>query len=407
MSSARPVTRAVSIGSEDDVSPSNSRTSYPANRVLDFAGAANRGRKSLHVVEDTHSPFKPKKALRRSQGPIRPDPFDIQRSPISQAHAPTTQHEESVADGRDDTAQPLEDGAAEWDDAPALGGDDNFYEAYESPVEGDGDEQHDDQASASAKSGQKRARSSLQSTQGRNVSDTIQEEEAEPAQKKRRGRPSSEKEKVIVHTQDGPETIDPSLIAYGDSYIVENDNGEGPSVSQAEATSKPKKRGRPNASKAKTRAPAPKAASPVKVYQRGGSVGPISNVNLRATTPFEDANQRSSRYGRNLIKPLQYWANETRIYRNGDIEGIVRADPVEVIKEKANKKKKKSKRNTKRLDDIEEVSDTESVLADSWEDEQGVLTYTLANYNPETGLGDPDDPIEEGMLNRDSCTRIC
>jgi centromere protein C len=119
---------------------------------------------------------------------------------------------------------------------------------------------------------------------------------------------------------------------------------------------------------------------------------------LRATTPFEDAQNNASRFGRNLIKPLKYWANESRIYRNGDIEGIVRAEPVEIVsKARARKSRKKGRKPAQKLEDIEEVSDTESILPDEWEDERGVLAFDLANYDPATGTGDIDDAIRQGM----------
>nr|POE59398.1 vegetative incompatibility protein het-e-1 [Quercus suber] len=44
------------------------------------------------------------------------------------------------------------------------------------------------------------------------------------------------------------------------------------------------------------------------------SLGSSSNTILRIKTHFEDANQRTSRFGRNLLKPLKYWVNESRGY---------------------------------------------------------------------------------------------
>ena len=123
-------------------------------------------------------------------------------------------------------------------------------------------------------------------------------------------------------------------------------------------------------------------------------MGPMNNYHLRATTPFEDAGERVSRFGRNLIQPLKYWANEARIYKRGVIEGIVRAEEVELPKKK--RPKKKGRKRINKLDDIDEDSETESVMADEWEDEVGVIAGMVANWDPETQMGNPEDLIREG-----------
>lgn len=121
-------------------------------------------------------------------------------------------------------------------------------------------------------------------------------------------------------------------------------------------------------------------------------MGPVSNVNLRATTPFEDAGSNVTRSGRPVYKPLQYWANETRVWRHGQVEGIVRAEEVEKPKPKKGKKrgrkpKKQTNGTTTKLDDIEEESETESTFADEWEDSVGVIAGSVAAYDPLTGTG--------------------
>lgn len=232
-----------------------------------------------------------------------------------------------------------------------------------------------------------------------------------PSRKKR----SSGADKVIVHRDDGYETIDPSELAHGDQYMVDDDGEGAPEaelsqrldsqlhVEEEAPQGKKGKGGR----KKKGKAPAPKerdpnrsmqnrgSASPSKRQQRGTSVGPISNVNLRAVTPFEDSGNTQSRFGRNLIQPLKYWENESRIWRQGEVEGIVRAEHVEKPKPPTKRRRKGGRRG--RLDSIDEESDTESVMPDEWEDEVGVITGTVANFNPATRLGDPEDPIQEGM----------
>lgn len=73
MSSAKPA----STGEQEDALDSPRAHSQPsAHRKLDFAGPTDRNRKSIHVA-DTQIPFKPKKTLRRSNGPARPDLFEL------------------------------------------------------------------------------------------------------------------------------------------------------------------------------------------------------------------------------------------------------------------------------------------------------------------------------------------
>ncbi|KAK3111396.1 mitotic fidelity of chromosome transmission- protein, partial [Teratosphaeriaceae sp. CCFEE 6253] len=98
------------------------------------------------------------------------------------------------------------------------------------------------------------------------------------------------------------------------------------------------------------------SASPSKKRPEGREVsaGPSSTYALRATPPFEDATTRS-RFCRNVMKPLQYCANESRIYKHGEIEGIVRANEVSILKRRSNgaATKKGKKVLGKRLDELE------------------------------------------------------
>jgi centromere protein C len=260
--------------------------------------------------------------------------------------------------------------------------------------------------------GQKRDRASLQGAdQTEQLDSSVVMTDAMPLpQKRKRGRPR--KSDTLLETAAEGENIDQSQLATGDQSVL--DNGGGPSTLNLNqdieaATDAPvaKRRGRPpkssqpkSSEKPKSSSKMPKSSqqSPSKSGAQGASVGPVSNVHLRATTPFEDSHNHASRYGRNLIKPLKYWQNESRIYRNGNIEGIVRAEEAELVKTRARKPHKRGGKPKQRLEVIEEVSDTESIAPDEWEGERGVLSFDLANYDPATGLGDIDDAIRQGMF---------
>jgi centromere protein C len=428
MSSVRPSARAESIPANENSSPTNALKSNQANRVLNFAGANNRTRKSLYV-EETQSPFKPRKALRRSQGPLRPDPFALQDSPEVQrnAHAPHDDYppadedvEQSIEDVQQDFDVPFADDA---DDSGMAQPMDNDADMNGTAGDLDASEMAATAESALARMrGQKRDRASLHGAEqaGQQDSSMVMTDSIAPPPKRKRGRPR--KSDTIVETTADVRHIDQSQIATGDHSLL--DNGEGPSTLNLSQGAEPttdssgakRKRGRPpkdskpkiaEQPKPSTEPPKPSQQSPSKSNARGASVGPVSNVHLRATTPFEDSQNHASRYGRNLIKPLMYWKNETRIYRNGNIEGIIRAEEAEIPKTPRGRKAQKRGRKPKqKLENIEEVSDTESILPDEWEDDRGVLAFDLANYDPETGTGDIDDAIRQGTFPIPSLTSV-
>lgn len=256
--------------------------------------------------------------------------------------------------------------------------------------------------------------------QGDNDDSQVSTASQQPA-KKRPGRPR--KSDITVLQDQTEQTIDPALLANGDSYlapinedleveaapappITKKKPGRKPKAQKAAPASKAPKERDPNQSMRRT-----KSGSPTKVNDRAPShspskrAGTVSNVNLRASTPFEDAHQRMSRSGRPILKPLKHWAGETYVWKHGEVEGIIRAD--EVKKPSAGKKKAKGRRRAPRagargsardLGDIAEESDTESTVPDDWEEQVGVIAGTVAAWDPDAQQGNPDDPIREGTF---------
>lgn len=436
MSTGRAATQRLSADLLADGSPARPRT-LPANRVLDF------GAQTVHKSIESASPFKPKRTLRRSVGPgatalQKPFASPTQDSKVIHEIADASQEEEEAEAAAGAIVEEEDAKPAIVDDGPLLideDQDEDVMPQQPSPIEEEPEHIEPPQTTPSKrkpgrprKSGDsitrsqithsspaqslKRSRASLE--EGEASSSQLQIEAAAPAQKKRRGRPSKDKS-VIVHQDVGDAVIDPSLLAHGDQYVHEVEVDEEEAAEAADEVPELPAKGR---GKGKGRAKAPKERdanrrmksssvqlndSPSKYRgskapSRGGSVGPVSNVHLRATTPFEDANERTSRYGRNLIQPLKYWANESRIYNHGELEGIVRADEVEIPKKKARRRAKKSKKGIRKLDDADEESETESVLPDEWEDDVGVIAGQIATWDPATQMGDPDNLIREGPL---------
>ncbi|KAI7195686.1 hypothetical protein KC363_g1322 [Hortaea werneckii] len=361
-----------------------------------------------------------------------PEPTVVDETTVNQTEQQTEQQTEIEED-----EQQTELPQAEDDGPLTLDGDDGYQTTYDDQAPGEEVGAEEEQSSPSGRrasrprksiesvkdtivepspstakatpSSRKRNRASMESQHAETVADgtTVQEDQssihqepsvvASPPQKKPRGRPR--KDKVVVHHEDGDEAIDPQLLAHGDQYTADEHLQQRLKDIKKSKPGAPRERD-PNRSMRAATSPVrnqrasidPSVKSPNKrPTSRGGSMGPVSNVNLRATTPFEDAGSNVTRSGRPVYKPLQYWANETRVWRHGQVEGIVRAEEVEKPKPKKGKKRgrkpKKQTNGTSKLDDIEEESETESTFADEWEDSVGVIAGSVAAYDPLTGTG--------------------
>jgi len=260
---------------------------------------------------------------------------------------------------------------------------------------------------------------SVEENENENDASQVSAAQESPA-RKRPGRPRNSDVTVITANE---QTVDQAVSAHGDSYLAPINEDDEVEAAPASPITKKKPGRKPKAQKA---AKAPKERDPNQSMRRTPSgspgkanardlalsrspskrAGSVSNVNLRASTPFEDAHQRMSRSGRPILAPLKHWAGESYVWKNGEVEGIIRAD--EVKTPKGDKKKKaKGRRRAPRaggrgasndLDMIAEESDTESTVPDEWEEQVGVIAGTVAAWDPDLQQGIPEDPIREGML---------
>lgn len=417
MSSARPTANRSAGGgggeAEADRSSPPSETHAPANRKLDFAGA-NRHRKSVNTV-DAQSPFKPRKVLRRSDGPARRSIYD-QVGEEGDEDNGNVNIEQSI---EDIGPIPVEEDYEIYDIPQVDEEDQPPVSAKRKPGRPRKSDQSDaimaqqsPQFAETVSAGEKRGRASWDETEN-SISHS---QAADPSSSRSKKIRTSTAGSVTVH-RDNDDDVTPAPIdqdptevdAQLHSQLQEGPEPPPPVKGRGRPKGKGKKAAPPkerdaNRAMQKRQSPVKMNDSPSKRY-RGGSAGPVSNVQLRATTPFDDSNQTTSRAGRNLIQPLKFWQNESLIWKGGEIEGVIRADPVETSRAKA-KRRKKSK-TSQRLKSIEEESDTESILPDEWEAEMGVITGNIAAWNPLTKSADPGDPIQEGVLtyrfHRETC----
>ncbi|KXL41810.1 MAG: hypothetical protein FE78DRAFT_511319 [Acidomyces sp. 'richmondensis'] len=421
MSTSRPHTtgKRVLPLSDDERTPerAGSRTQPPANRKLSF------GAEKVVTSIEALSPFRPKNVLRRSFGAVHPDPFaspvrepqDSQTSPNGAVDQepqeldllPQIEDDEPLVD-MDNGYQPMHDDATPDAEDREPGSERKTPIGPQTTLSTDGSINVLSRHTTPSK---KRDRTSMECESVHVDEDPPLEPSgygSSPSSKRSRSRLSVDG--MMEDQGDVEITIDPSLLAQGDERVEETPQEE---------IEQPRKKGKGRKGKAaalKDRDPnrAIRAqTSPVKLRdgpsqgskspgkrtgRRGVSVGPVSNMSLRATTPFEDATA-TTRSGRPVIKPLQYWANETRVWKNGECEGIIRAE--EVVKPKPHgnrgRRKPKKRQRVSKLEDISEESETESTMADEWEEEVGVIAGNVASWDPETQMGNPHDPIHEDL----------
>nr|POE53487.1 hypothetical protein CFP56_28709 [Quercus suber] len=431
VSSTRPQTRggSASLGRSPGSPTSHlSKTQPPPNRVLDFAPT-----KIVKSIEP-NSPFKPKKNLRRSLGPARPNPFVSHTKPVDMEIDAIEEVENETVE--EDVSPPTISGALQENE------DHEMLPAMESPVQfGDDqdayqiieDEPIPDQTAVEKESSMRQSSVRLSSV-------PAPESPWQPGSRKRSRSSYEDQHEVheadisLAHAQhngyqsddqshrepgtpsvneeaedDLDQTIDPNLLQTEEQARAENERREARKHSKKSGPiSKPVKRAtiddsnengsldqrqRPTSNRGRGAGPAGAARA---------SAGPSSKFHLRATTPFEDAGGRVSRFGRTLIEPLKFWANETKVYRHGEMDGIIRAEEVPEKPKKKPRKKPGRKRNKESsLDAIGEDSETESCHPDEWEDEIGVIAGFVAKWDPEKQVGNAEDLIKEGRSDVD------
>lgn len=141
-----------------------------------------------------------------------------------------------------------------------------------------------------------------------------------------------------------------------------------------------------------------KMSSPVQVQR--GPPRPKNNKGLyilRRETP--DDGFAHTRYGRNVIKPLAFWKNESVVYDESEvadgkggnfllpsIKEVIRAEEVEKNSVRRKKTSKASSKRKRANSDVEDEGE-EGSLAEAWESEPGRIYGEIRIWNPEEEMG--------------------
>jgi len=120
------------------------------------------------------------------------------------------------------------------------------------------------------------------------------------------------------------------------------------------------------------------------------------SIRLRSNTPFEDEGCKVTRSGRASIKPLAYWKNESQIYRHGELEGVVRAHEIVAPKRVINRPYQRKRSMLGRIAE-EEDEEPEDLLPEAWEKEIRVIRGPVRRWDEEVQAGHPTEEDEEGM----------
>ena len=121
----------------------------------------------------------------------------------------------------------------------------------------------------------------------------------------------------------------------------------------------------------------------------------------RSETPGDELNFRTTRAGRNVVKPLAYWRGEAAVWGASKVEGgnlilpsikeVIRTEEVpEPIRRKTTRRARP--RRPPQEDDLPDDDEQEY-----WETEAGVMRASVMLWDPITGRGDEEAVEEAGM----------
>ncbi|KAI4247408.1 MAG: hypothetical protein L6R42_009615 [Xanthoria sp. 1 TBL-2021] len=375
-----------SRGIEHDT-PTHRAMSNPPNRLLDFSKTSETSAKGSVKNGKLPAPRGPMSKPSPMSGKRKRDLFDL---PPDQDEEPSG-GETSLVNGiiPEDT----------YDDNQNMPGD-NFDDSLQLPNGGDVSHVTDDQlpedANTISPSIEKDTAAIPMKTKGKRgrpaASTLAQVETPNPAPSPgRRGRPPK-KPRIDAPEEDAVEGAAEPL--------------KKPSRAQAAAMQPPRPRGGRGRQALALGDPNTKL-QPRRRASRSVSKGPLSPSKTRfitrSETPGDELSFRTTRAGRNVVKPLAFWRGESAVFGGGRLEEgnlvlpsikeIIRTEEVpEPRRRKTPGQPRRRRKPTRRSEDDElpEEEDDEEY----WETEGGVMRASVMLWDPTTGRGDEENMEE-------------
>lgn len=134
----------------------------------------------------------------------------------------------------------------------------------------------------------------------------------------------------------------------------------------------------------------------------------------RSETPAQDSGARTTRAGRNVLKPVAFWRGERIVYGDGLLEGsiltlpgikeVIRTEEVAAPRPKRpTYRRPKPSSRVKEAQGDEEEEEEEEDEREAWETEAGIVRAQVLQWDQITGRYDEENTEEAGMLSMQAC----
>lgn len=243
----------------------------------------------------------------------------------------------------------------------------------------------------------------MKGKRGRHAASALaQVEIANPKSPNRRGRPPKKPrtEAPVVDTVEGAtegateEAVEPS---------------QKPSQAQAAPMQPPKPKGGRGRQALALGDPNTKL-QPRRRASRSASKGPMSPTKTRfitrSETPGDELSFRTTRAGRNVVKPLAFWRGESAVFGGGRLEEgnpvlpsikeVIRTEEVPEPRRKKTPGQPRRRRKPARRPEEDDLPEEEDEDEEYWETEAGVMRASVMLWDPSTGRGDEENVEDAG-----------
>ena len=133
----------------------------------------------------------------------------------------------------------------------------------------------------------------------------------------------------------------------------------------------------------------------------------------RSETPAQDSGARTTRAGRNVLKPVAFWRGERIVYGDGLLEGsiltlpgikeVIRTEEVAAPMPKRPTYRRPKPKSRVRGAQGKEEEEEEEDEREAWETEAGIVRAQVLQWDSITGRYDEENTEEAGMLSMQAC----